>query len=334
MSLLEISPPLVYAAGSSIKRLALLHRSIRLKYVAMEGCCHDGAAGRLVYLGEGESLGYLEKVAFQKVTGRSISPVPLWALRPNLHQLQSSGEFVVVEISRLLSPLLPAGGFTSFPWARQKVFLRENPSGQRRSGSQKEWAKLVRKYGYRSKNAGVKAVTRFYQDLYEPYLKARFADLARPRSAQELRTAVGSGFVLKVYEDESWVAGAVCHLRENVLTVLALGCAPDYDYYLRRGALSAAYHYIFQWARDNGMAIVDLLRSRPHARDGVFNYKKMWGARLEPDIWVATLLRCYVPPNGFVPQGLQGLLTLAGGKWIELDQAAHGALEKSPGKEG
>jgi hypothetical protein len=333
MSLVELSSPLVYTAGSSIRRLALLYRSTGLKHVALEGCCHDGAAGRLVYLGEGESLGYLEKVAFQKVTGRSIAPVPLGALRPNLHKLRSSGEFVVVEINRLLSPLLPAGGFTSFPWARQKVFLRENPSGKRRSKSTFECARKVKKYGYRSVNAGEEAIPRFYRDLYQPYIKARFKNLAWLRSEKEIHTAVRSGFLLQIYDGEEWVAGTACHVRGKVIMVLASGCAPDYDYHLRRGALIATYHFIFQWAQEHGMEVIDLLRSRPHAQDGVFNLKKIWGARLEPDIWVATLLRCYLPPNGFVPQGLRGLLTLAGGKWIELDQAAHGALEKSLGKE-
>ena len=143
MSLVELSSPLIYTAGSSIKRLALLYRSTGLKHVALEGCCHDGAAGRLVYLGEGESLGYLEKLAFQQVTGRSIASLPLLALCHDLEKLRSSGEFVVVEINRLLSPLLPAGGFTSFPWARQRVLLRDNPSGKRRSASQwngPEWS--------------------------------------------------------------------------------------------------------------------------------------------------------------------------------------------------
>jgi hypothetical protein len=135
--------------------------------------------------------------------------------------------------------------------------------------------------------------------------------------------------VLQVWEGETWVAGEVYGRRGDTLLLLALGCLPPYDYHRRRGALAATEYFGLQWAREHGIKVLDLFRSRPHAADGVFRHKSHWGAEPLVDPWVHTVLWLSPPADRGLPAALEKLLVLEGGALVELGQLWPGTAPRA-----
>lgn len=293
---------------------------MRLVRVDLEGTARGGADGfRLIYIGEGESLDYFRDFWFSSVSDEVSTTIPLRSLRGVVRELLSSTTPFVVETNRFLDFLVPAGGQLSFPWIRQKVFLGGKGYLERRRKIEDIYGRKVRKYKYTFKTVrDESAVVRFYNEFYVPYAKFRFKGTCYLRSVEEFQSAIGSGFLLQVFEGKRWVAGDICRLKNNELVALAIGLIPDYAYYLRRGALSAAYYFILKLAKENGIEKVDLMRSRPHSDDGVYNHKHKWGARPVKDSWPHTSIRIFVPDKSAAPEVLRNQLVWDGVAFVEL----------------
>ncbi|MGQ9681537.1 MAG: hypothetical protein ACUVX9_03260 [Anaerolineae bacterium] len=265
----------------------------------------------LTYLGEGENLAYLSQL--YGATVGSAAPFGLGALVPRVRRLLAAQELVLVEVNRLLSGLLPPGAYRSFPWIRQRVLLRGATYTARRRRIEETFGRKVRRHGYTCRlSRAPQAVVDFYRVLYAPYVKERFGDGCLPRSLAEFAAAVRSGALLEVIHAGLPIAGAVCRLSGRQVTALAFGLRPPYAERLRQGALSAVYYYLFRWAEASGLASIDLLRSRAHACDGVYEHKRRWGAEAEIDPWPVNVWSIYVPPGCRVPQAAEGHLVCSG----------------------
>jgi hypothetical protein len=137
---------------------------------------------------------------------------------------------------------------------------------------------------------------------------------------REFRRTVKSGFLLKVFDGKQWISGAVCGVQGNSVTTLAFGLIPDYEYHLRRGALTAVYYFIFKWAEKNAVRTVDLLRSRPYTEDGVYEHKRRWGGRPEKDAWPHTAIWIFAPKRSNLSQGVGHHLVWDGKEFVELEK--------------
>jgi hypothetical protein len=90
---------------------------------------------------------------------------------------------------------------------------------------------------------------------------------------------------------------------------------------LRYGALSAVYYFLVDYARSHCISSLDLLRSRPHADDGVYRHKKFWGAIPEADPWPHTMLSINVYNDSSLPRGMEGLLVCDESEFVTLGEA-------------
>ncbi len=304
--------------ASWLKRMALSPRSLLVREVILEGELRDGSPARLVYLGEGESLGYLKQF-FSRIEGlRDDGRYPIWGLRRRAALWRVGGNLVIAEVNRLFAFLRPRDSLVSYPWVRQKVELGEGAYRCRKKRLDSNARRRIRRYGYRHELAGVEALGRFYHELYAPYIRYRYGELTHLRSYRELERALRSGFLLKVLEGEEWVAGEVYRKRGDALIFLATGCTTPYERRLRHGALAAAKYFSARWARDHGIAVIDLLRSRPHAQDGLFRHKLNLGAQASVDPWVHTALWLLLPDNRTVPPLFERLLVAENGRLSEV----------------
>jgi len=294
-------------SASILKRFVFLPRSLRLIHVQSGPVSPSGA--RIAYLGEGESLPYLKEriapEAFRLVSER----VPITRLGKMIREIPESGAWLCVEINRLLQPFFPRKGLQTFPWLRQCIDLHSPQYGDRRPKIEATFGRKVRKYKYSFRLAhDAASVEHFYERLYLPYVKARFGDACYPRTLPELCRAVEKGFLLQVLRGEQWVAGVVCSVRKNEVSARAFGHLPEEEYSLRLGALSAAYYGLLRHASSHAISRVDLLRSRPDEKDGIYCHKKRWGAVAFKDCWPHTVIRLYPPEDPCVPHFLESLL--------------------------
>jgi len=308
------------AVAGFLKRLVLIPRTRRQVFSELTTATHDRTG--VGYLGEGESLEYLARL--HGATGdaprtRAVSPA---AVR-RLIRSRSRDRLLYVEINRLLAPLLPEGALLSHPWITQKVIMDGEPPRSANRSLEAVYGRKIRKYGLDHRiEADSGSVSVFYHKLYLPYVQWRFGKASHPRTERELRHAVRSGFVLQVWDADGWVAGVVCRRHRHRVAALAFGLRPPYRENLHRGALSAASYFLIRWAETHRLREVDLLRSRPHRDDGLFEHKRRLGAEPCWDPWPHTTIALYPPVAAPLPPPAAGILVRTGATAaVPLEQA-------------
>jgi hypothetical protein len=317
MEFTEPTNRFLHSLASFAKRVILLHRSFQLRQVEIE----DALSGdRLTYIGEGESLDYVKKTLLADARETNTTALPICFLRRKVKHLISLNAQVIVEINRMLNPLIPPGGLLTFPWIRQEVLLSSQSHMERNHKMEASLRKTVRKFDYRCQmTSDQKTVQKFYEELYLPYVTARFQSACHARTLPELQTATRSGFLLQVFAQDLWVSGVVCRREKDGISTLAFGHLPNNQYDLQRRALSAAYYFIFKWAEERSVQKVDLLRSRPNTSDGVYEHKRRWGAIPVTDRWPHTALWLFLRRAGVGPF-LKTQLIWNKGKFIEIQR--------------
>jgi hypothetical protein len=288
-----------------VKRVALLHRSFRLRHVQLRSDATSGVAAS--YVGEGESLRWLASLHGVGAPPPPGVPVPVTALA-RIVRSQDPSDVLYLEIDRMLACLLPRWAPISHPWISHIVDLTQRPP-ERSRAFEGVYGRKIRKHGLRhTLVTELSSVRTFYRELYLPYVEGRFGATLHPRSLHELERAVRSGFLIQVIAGDRIVAGLVCRIRREEVVALAYGLAQPHRELLQMGALSAASYFLLQWARARGLARVNLLRSRPHEADGVFEHKRRLGASPQWDPWPHTVLGIVLPGHGTVSEPIDGLL--------------------------
>jgi len=303
--------------ASILKRVALLPRSFSLTCAVSSGLLSSGR--RLVYLGDGESLRYLENLYAIGEFNLSPEKIPVWRVGKTIKRVTASGAVLCVELNRLLDPLMRGKGLLTFPWLRQRVYLDSRDYLGKSRQIEETFGRKVRKYRYAFRLVhDAASLERFHEELYLPHIAARFGTACHPRCLDELKRVLNKGFLLQVLYNNVWVSGAVCGVRGDQLTAVAFGHLPEDRHSLRLGGLSAAYYYLFHYAARHSFSCVDLLRSRPDAGDGVYCHKQRWGAVAEKDSWPHTAIRLFPPAGMPSSQSLGRILVWRGNAFEEL----------------
>ena len=293
----------LYTLLSYFKRLLLLYNSFSLTLRLYETGKKDKMAlSRIVYIGTLENLDWIEDSMLPGTKlreSRKISLVQYW----NEVKNWSEKAMVIVDINRCLTPFLPPGGHTTYPWVRQVISLDSNSYKSRRYKIMSEFRRIMRQQGYA---AGITSasvdVEFFYKKLYLPFVDYRFGSSALPRKFKELLRALKRGFLIQIFFEDSWIAGDIFRICGNEIQVLASGLLPDYQQTSRRLARTVIYPILFEWASCKGYRKINLLRSRANLEDGVFASKSNRGATAEIDCWPHSSLQIYVPDKFELPR--------------------------------
>jgi hypothetical protein len=307
----EPAGPTAFRLASVVKRVVALRRSIRLRDVEI------GAGPSAVrYLGDGESLSFLAALHGGEARLKKIKVVT--CIAQWLPEARRQG-LAYLELNRLFGPLVPSGGFQTFPWVRQVINLDGPVSEAKRRSIEATYGRKVRQNRFEFRIEHGRAVAdEFYWRFYRPHIEGRFGESAHLRTVSEVRSAVRRGFVLQVLEGGEWLAAAACRLQRRRVIALAFGVREASEDALRRGALSAVYYFLLEWARDRALSRVDLLRSRPHAADGVFEHKRRFGAEAVPDLWPHTAIWVFPAESRPLPAVAGGLQVWSGTRFCTL----------------
>jgi hypothetical protein len=304
-----------------LKRAMLLPRSFRIIRQELDDEDDSKSHSPLVYLGEGESLRYIASLLNSSFPAIGDSTYRIYDLSRLIRCELNSGRIVVAEVNRLFRFLFPAGGAGSCPWIRQRVPLSLSGYFSRRRKIEGTYGRKVRQHHLEScctQDPG--QVEFFYRQLYLPYVQARFGGQAHLRELRELQQAVRSGFLLQVRHEGKWVSGSVCRTEGVQIQAVAFGVNWRDEREWHNGALAAAYYFLLKNAIAQGMEIVDLMRSRPNGRDGVYIHKSRWGAHPSLDPWPHTWLQFYIPPGTPLSPSLASFLVWNGTEFQPLSE--------------
>jgi hypothetical protein len=228
-----------------------------------------------------------------------------------------------VEVNQWLDFLLPAGGLVTYPWIRQETDLGGEFYRQRQRGIERGVGQRVRKHGFQCRFSREECdLEEFYRDYHLPHIRARHDALAVGRTLKQLKSAMQSGFLLQVWRGDRWLSGVmVQRIGPKRIYPLSVGLHPSCLAGWQDGSLAAAYYFLFRWARENGVRIVDFGGSRPHAMDGVFHHKTLWAAKPKIDPWHHTQLVFYLDAAASLPSVVTQQLVWRDGRFVAIAEA-------------
>jgi hypothetical protein len=121
----------------------------------------------------------------------------------------------------------------------------------------------------------------FYYDMYVPHVTRRHDERAIVEPMETKRAVFEKGGLVVVRHNGKPVGAGLRHIIGNTLVAASYGIHKD----CRVKGVSVALHwYTIEWGQQNRLSHVDLGMTRPRLKDGVFEYKRQWGAQFEDNI--------------------------------------------------
>jgi len=120
----------------------------------------------------------------------------------------------------------------------------------------------------------------FYNNMFVPYLTKIHGNMALIPSYEWMKTKFKHCDLLLIKKDGKQIAGVLLNYRKKRARLWALGVKDGNLDYLKQGATGASYYFSFCYLREKGYKTVSLGGSRAFLKDGVFRYKKKWGAKI------------------------------------------------------
>jgi hypothetical protein len=117
--------------------------------------------------------------------------------------------------------------------------------------------------------------------MYVAYLRKRFEDAIIVKKVFFQNYLSECGELLFLKKDDQIVAGALFDHVGDRYILLTLGLTDEK--YVREGATAALYYYGIKRAQEKGATSFDYGLSRPFIFDGVLNYKRRWGGKIQRD---------------------------------------------------
>ncbi len=122
----------------------------------------------------------------------------------------------------------------------------------------------------------------FYHNYYMPYTRKRFGETALIENEEVFLRMCRRGKVMQILHDNEVKLYCLMQLESRVLSLHWLGISENINEKMHSIIINASYYYQFLYAFENGCDYVDLLYVRPLLNDGVYLYKRCWGAKIYP----------------------------------------------------
>lgn len=278
-----VRSPSVRAARALGDVILLLRQLPRLP--ATEFCANGW---RIIYIGEPGSEPELCRVLF------SVPPeiidrgrIKLWDIQRQCDAWLAEGvDLVICELSRA-SPWKPRAPimFSVPTWVKMSLRLPEKLDdllvGNRR--------KRVRQRVNKGKDAGFSY--RFSQDkadfdlfhhrMYRPYISLRHGRAASISNYEDQwQRSFKRGGLVMITQNEQPVAAALCYIARGVCYSVEGGVLDADEALLRQEINGMIDWYTMHWAHSQGARELSMGGTRPRAADGIYLYKRQWGARV------------------------------------------------------
>lgn len=225
------------------------------------------------------------------------SKVFLPCLRSYFHAIRNHIDLCIAVMPKPHGRLFPDGlSFKTRESVRQVLDLDGTQESLRRMNYRsKKVRKLIRANGFSSRiSFQQKDFDFFYHQLYLPHLLKQHGPYASIDGYEDMRSYFHKGFLMMVGMGDRTVSAQLCFVQESTLILRRMGVLEGEEDYVRKGAQSAVYYFMLQYARDNGLKRIDFMNSRPFFKDGVYIHKLRWGACLHPadesESWVHFLI--------------------------------------------
>ncbi len=284
--------------------------------------------GTYLYSGTPAELGDLNRKLFggAQLEVTDLGRTPIWKLPSTVRKfLAEDGQLVILDLSSL-SPVRFQAPYLiqTATWISQEITL---PSKVERLLDGKQFMPIrsrinrAKRMGFDFHFSRDEADFRsFYVDMYAPYIVSRHGDSGYVEPFEQLHWWFKHGGIILTTQDGKPVAGnlvAVANDKGLNIDVGVLNADPDM---IKLGIQTINVWSKIQWFAQHRVKRVDLGGSRAYRHDGVFTFKRQWGAtvhRLYSFIRSKRTILMNNPPAGLCQQvNALGFISEVQGKFL------------------
>jgi lipid II:glycine glycyltransferase (peptidoglycan interpeptide bridge formation enzyme) len=214
---------------------------------------HSGENVTILFLSNENSFSYLPDLIFSEEPQiKRIEKIHIW------------------NISKKLSMILDI----SEPF--EKIYNKFNKSA-------KEDIRKVKRYNYTYEiSRDLDKLKLFYNHMYVPYTYSRHGKLAICANFFTIRHLFERGSKLMLIKlDNKYIFGSLFFIKKDMVIGTHAGIMDEQIDCLKKSMSAASYYFSIIWAKENGAKFLDFGTCRPFLNDGLFQYKKKWGAAIE-----------------------------------------------------
>lgn len=244
----------------------------------------DGSEVTLLYVGRLFNEQYLLDTLFSDCEQLHLERVSVLSFRKVLARLEPRADAVVCDLAWPWSNgLRDTGGFLEVPeWVNMQRPLQatwEETVGGIHRNLRQEGLRIVRREGYAPRlTRDRRALADFHARMLVPYVSQRFGDAADVASLLNVQLHGHFSDLLQVLKGDEVVAAGVLLPRGRQLRLLWVGAVLDARGQWAQGAMNALYLFSLRHAFDRGHRVLNLAGTRPLLSDGVYRFKRKWGA--------------------------------------------------------
>ncbi len=281
--------PRAETAFAALRRVVLIISQLRLRVHVLRGIERAGGRAMTVaVLGSRRSWPYLAKALFSRLDeARESGGVFIWRASRYPASPEMKPDIVILHADEIFRGLFQGRDMAVLPeWVSFRFDLSRPPEetwAAVHNKNLRENLRRVRKHGYGYEMTTDPArLDSFYREMYLPFIPRRFGESTEPVGPRFMRLFFDAGALLLVKKEGEAVAGSVIMTGRRGAKAMIIGVKGGSEDLIRKGALAACYFFTTLWAREKGFASVNFGECRPFFGDGLFYFKKSWGARLEP----------------------------------------------------
>jgi hypothetical protein len=128
----------------------------------------------------------------------------------------------------------------------------------------------------------LKKIKFFYERMYIPYSYKRYGNLAICSTFSAIRHLVERGSKLMlIKKNDDYVFGCLFFFSNNTIIGTHAGIIDGQEELLKEGVSSASYYFAIIYSKKLNFKYLDFGTCRPFLNNGLFRYKKKWGASVE-----------------------------------------------------
>lgn len=280
---------LLFSLYAYVSRLKAVIFQFRLPVCVVSGVEKtSGEKIRFLFVGHETFPLFLIELLFTNAPHvEQIGMVFVWRLKRLARFFSSDVDAVLVSCDWFYHRWLEKAGLFVFPHMVDMVLDVSDSYDvfyKKLSNSAKSDIKKVEKQGYSYEVFSDMDRLRFFYDrMYLPLIKTRFTDIplyTPPFTFFKLLHLIGYRLLLVKDERGEYVSGSYFHVKGDEVFPRYNGVSNGDLELIRKGAESAVYCFLIDWAKKNRFNTIDLGNCRPFKNDGVFRYKKKWGSMM------------------------------------------------------
>lgn len=254
------------------------------EFALLEGAERSGGKPlRLAFAGPADLKETVLKRAFAGgAAQRALGPVPAWLPSSALAARAPEADLIVRRVPAHYEGMPGRGVLATLPaWVPMRLDLKDPECAKRGKEKLARMRAKAKRSGFTMAAARRKTdFPWFYDRLHAPYVKGRHGEAASLQSREETMAKLRSGAwsLLAVRRGAETVAAGTVEHDGVRARFWQLGVLDGDRALLEAGAADAVYAGVIDDARERGCESLHLGHSRPFARDGVLEYKRMLGA--------------------------------------------------------